>query len=89
VLTDLGDALDDYRIDPILRNDLGLLAVWRPGAGEDELELVGLRLDFCRTGLAAGADADWIAARLTRACEPLGTRPERTAEARFRIRPAA
>ena len=89
VLTDLGDALDDYRVDPVLRNDLGLLAIWRPGAVDDELELVGLRLDFCRTDLATGADADWIAVRLTRACEPLGTRPERLAEGRFRIRPAA
>jgi poly-gamma-glutamate synthesis protein (capsule biosynthesis protein) len=89
VLTDLGDALDDYRIDPVLRNDLGLLAIWRPGAADDELELVGLRLDFCRTGLATGADAEWIAERLAEACEPLGTRPERLAETRFRIRPAA
>jgi poly-gamma-glutamate synthesis protein (capsule biosynthesis protein) len=88
VLTDLGDALDDYRIDPVLRNDLGLLAIWRPGAADGELELVGLRLDFCRTGLATGADAEWIAARLARSCEPLGTRPERVAETRFRIRPA-
>jgi poly-gamma-glutamate capsule biosynthesis protein CapA/YwtB (metallophosphatase superfamily) len=89
VLTDLGDALDDYRVDPVLRNDLGLLAIWRPGEGDDELELVGLRLEFCRSGLASGADADWIAGRLARACEPLGTRPERLAEGRFRIRPAA
>jgi poly-gamma-glutamate capsule biosynthesis protein CapA/YwtB (metallophosphatase superfamily) len=87
VLTDLGDALDDYRVDRELRNDLGVLAIWRPGAGDDELELVGLRLDFCRTGLAGGADADWIAARLARACAPLGTRPERLDERRFRIRP--
>jgi hypothetical protein len=89
VLTDLGDALDDYRIDPLLRNDLGLLAIWTPGAGDEQLELVGLKLEFCRTGLAAGPDADWIATRLARACAPLGTRPERLAEGRFRIRPAA
>jgi poly-gamma-glutamate synthesis protein (capsule biosynthesis protein) len=89
VLTDLGDALDDYRVDPVLRNDLGLLAIWRPGALDDELEVVGLRLEFCRTEVATGAEADWIATRLRAACEPLGTRPERLAEARFRITPAA
>ena len=33
VLYDLGDALDDYRVDPVLRNDLGILAIWRPGGG--------------------------------------------------------
>jgi poly-gamma-glutamate capsule biosynthesis protein CapA/YwtB (metallophosphatase superfamily) len=81
-LPDLGDALDDYRVDPVLRNDLGLLAIWRPGT--DELELVGLRLDFCRTDIAQGADADWIAERLQRASSRLGSRTERTGEARFR-----
>ncbi len=81
-LPDLGDALDDYRVDPLLRNDLGLLAIWRPGAGET-IELVGLRLDFCHTDLVRGADADWIADRLARASANLGTRVERLAEGRF------
>jgi poly-gamma-glutamate synthesis protein (capsule biosynthesis protein) len=27
---DLGDALDDYMAHPDLRNDLGVLAIWRP-----------------------------------------------------------
>jgi poly-gamma-glutamate synthesis protein (capsule biosynthesis protein) len=44
---------------------------------------VGLRLDFCHTRLATGADADWIASRLARACEELGTAVERTGEARL------
>ena len=70
-----------------LRNDLGVIALWRPGDPEAELELVGLKLDFCRTRLASGEDAEWIARRLTEACEPLGTRAERLAEQRFRIVP--
>ena len=84
VLYDLGDALDDYAIDDELRNDLGVLARWRPG-GEPEVELVGLRLDFCRTELAAGADADWIARRLERACDELGTSVRRVDEGRFAL----
>jgi poly-gamma-glutamate synthesis protein (capsule biosynthesis protein) len=87
VLTDLGDALDDYRVDPVLRNDLGVLAIWRPGENEEELELVGLKLEFCHTGVAREMDAEWIAARLNSACAELGTRVERVAEYRFRIRP--
>jgi poly-gamma-glutamate capsule biosynthesis protein CapA/YwtB (metallophosphatase superfamily) len=87
VLFDLGDALDDYRVDPLLRNDLGVLAIWRPGAKGEELELVGLKLEFCHTGLARELDAEWIAARLDRACAELGTRVERVDEYRFRIRP--
>jgi poly-gamma-glutamate capsule biosynthesis protein CapA/YwtB (metallophosphatase superfamily) len=86
VLPDLGDALDDYRVDPVLRNDLGVLAIWRPGA-KDELELVGLKLECCHTGLAREMDAEWIAMRLDRACAELGTVVERVDEYRFRIGP--
>ena len=83
VLFDLGDALDDYRVDRKLRNDLGVMAIWRPQSGG--LELAGLKLDYAFTRLASGTDADWIAARLARACGELGTRVERLAEQRFRV----
>ena len=86
VLYDLGDALDDYRVDPELRNDLGVLALWRPG-GTPQVELVGLRLEFARTGLARGADAEWISERLTRACAELGTTVRRAGEQRFEVVP--
>jgi poly-gamma-glutamate capsule biosynthesis protein CapA/YwtB (metallophosphatase superfamily) len=85
VLYDLGDALDDYRVDKELRNDLGLLALWSPDQ-EPELELVGLRLDYCETGLVEGADADWIASRLEDACRPFGTEVERLDEQRLAVR---
>jgi hypothetical protein len=79
---DLGGALDDYAVDPERRNDLGLLALWHP-ADKPELELVGLQLGYARTELAREKAADWIADRLARACAPLGTALERTAEDRF------
>ncbi len=88
LLFDLGDGLDDYRVDPRLRNDLGLLAIWRPGDPEAELELVGLTLDYCHTRLAHGDDAEWIAARLDRACRDLGTAVERLSPGRYRVRQA-
>ena len=84
VLYDLGDALDDYAVDPKRRNDLGILALWRPRS-DPELELIGLELGFCETRLARGASADWIASRLERACAALGTRPERVGEQRFAV----
>jgi poly-gamma-glutamate capsule biosynthesis protein CapA/YwtB (metallophosphatase superfamily) len=87
VLYDLGDALDDYAVDPKRRNDLGILALWRPRS-DPELELVGLELPFCETRLARGAAADWIAARLERACGELATESERIGEQRFALRPA-
>ena len=83
VLSDLGDALDDYRVDRNLRNDLGLMAVWRPEAGE--LDLIGLALGYAMTDLARGDDADWVDARLSRACNDLGTEVLRTAEQCFRV----
>lgn len=85
ILTDLGDALDDYRVDTHLRNDLGLLAIWRPGSAAAELELVGLRLRLAFTDLARGSDADWIAERLLHASAPLQI--QRVAEQHFLITP--
>ncbi|MBD0280774.1 MAG: CapA family protein [Thermoleophilaceae bacterium] len=82
VLYDLGGAVDDYAVDPELRNDLGILALWRP-AGTPELELVALKLEFCHTELARGADADWVHTRLEHACRDLGSRVERTGEQRY------
>jgi poly-gamma-glutamate capsule biosynthesis protein CapA/YwtB (metallophosphatase superfamily) len=74
VLYDLGDFVDDYRVDRRLRNDLGLLFLVELDAGGPRtLEAVPLKLDFCRTRLAGGEDAAWIARRFTRACGELGT----------------
>jgi poly-gamma-glutamate capsule biosynthesis protein CapA/YwtB (metallophosphatase superfamily) len=87
VLFDLGDALDDYAVDARLRNDLGVLALWHPASSEAPLELVGLRLDYCRTGLAYGEDAEWVATRLADACSPLGSSVTRVAEQRFHVSP--
>jgi poly-gamma-glutamate capsule biosynthesis protein CapA/YwtB (metallophosphatase superfamily) len=71
VLYDLGDFLDDYRVDPNLRNDLGLLfLVDLPG---DRLEAIPLKLEFTHTRLASGDDAAWIRARLAHVCVELGT----------------
>jgi poly-gamma-glutamate capsule biosynthesis protein CapA/YwtB (metallophosphatase superfamily) len=81
---DLGGAVDDYAVDSVLRNDLGLVAVWTPdGAGE--LELIGLRLHYAYTELAEGEDADWIAARLAAACGQLGSTVRRVADDRHLV----
>jgi poly-gamma-glutamate capsule biosynthesis protein CapA/YwtB (metallophosphatase superfamily) len=74
VLYDMGDFIDDYRVDPHLRNDLGLLfLVDLDAAGPRRIEAIPLKLDFCHTGLARGEDAAWIAQRFTAACADLGT----------------
>jgi poly-gamma-glutamate capsule biosynthesis protein CapA/YwtB (metallophosphatase superfamily) len=70
---DLGGFLDDYRVDPVLRNDLGLLAlVELDGATAVRMEALPLRLDFCRTLLADGDDALLARQRFRAACAALG-----------------
>ncbi|NDU73929.1 CapA family protein [Actinomadura sp. DSM 109109] len=74
VIFDMGDFIDDYAIHPLLRNDLGLLfLVTLDAAGPSRIEAVPLRLDFCRTRLAGGADRAWMLDRFTRACAALDT----------------
>ena len=73
-LYDLGDFVDDYAVDPVLRNDLGLLWLLTVGAsGPMRLEVLPLRLDYCHTRLARGEDADWIRTRFRQACASFGT----------------
>jgi poly-gamma-glutamate capsule biosynthesis protein CapA/YwtB (metallophosphatase superfamily) len=74
VLFDLGDFVDDYRIDPLLRNDLGLLwFVEVRGSEIDRIEALPLKLEFCHTRLARGPELEWIRMRLIEACAEFGT----------------
>jgi poly-gamma-glutamate capsule biosynthesis protein CapA/YwtB (metallophosphatase superfamily) len=74
VLYDLGDFIDDYRVDPVLRNDLGLLWLVDLEAGRPaRVELLPLKLGYCHTRPATGEDAAWIRRRLRAACAALGT----------------
>jgi poly-gamma-glutamate capsule biosynthesis protein CapA/YwtB (metallophosphatase superfamily) len=74
VVYDLGDFIDDYAVDPVLRNDLGLVAiVTLDERGPVELEVLPLKLDYCYTRPADGTDADWIRRRFQAAGEALGT----------------
>ena len=74
VMYDLGDFLDDYQVDPQLRNDLGL--VWTvvfDGVTPVRIEALPIKLEYCVTQRATLAEARWIATRLRRACAELGT----------------
>jgi poly-gamma-glutamate synthesis protein (capsule biosynthesis protein) len=74
MLYDLGDFVDDYAVDPELRNDLGLLfLVTLDERGPLRLEAVPLKLELCRTRLADGDEAAWIRHRFRAACAALGT----------------
>ncbi len=81
VLYDLGD----YRVDPVLRNDLGLLFLVTLGqSGPTGIEAVPLALDYCHTRLATSAERDWIGDRFREACAAFGTEVA-TVDGRFII----
>ena len=71
VLYDLGDFLDDYRIDCKLRNDLGLLFL--VDLAGSRVEAIPLKLEFAHTRFADGEDAAWIRRRFAHACAAFGT----------------
>ena len=70
VLYDLGDFLDDYAVEPKLRNDLGLLFFVELDG--DRLEAIPLKLEYTHTRLAEGDDAEWIRRRFIAASAAFG-----------------
>jgi poly-gamma-glutamate capsule biosynthesis protein CapA/YwtB (metallophosphatase superfamily) len=74
ILYDLGDFIDDYAVNPALRNDLGLLfLVTLDRQGPVRLEAIPLKLEYCHTRLADGDEAAWIRHRFRLSCALLGT----------------
>jgi poly-gamma-glutamate capsule biosynthesis protein CapA/YwtB (metallophosphatase superfamily) len=74
ILFDVGDFIDDYAVDPVLRNDLGILFLVTLDEEEPlRIEAVPLALDYCFTRIATGDEAAWIGRRLRQACAEFGT----------------
>jgi poly-gamma-glutamate synthesis protein (capsule biosynthesis protein) len=73
-LYDLGDFVDDYARDAVLRNDWGMLVlVTFDDARPVRVEVVPLELEYCFTKLATGAALERIARRFTALCREMGT----------------
>jgi poly-gamma-glutamate synthesis protein (capsule biosynthesis protein) len=77
VLFDLGDFIDDYAVDPQLRNDLGLVFIvdLAPN-GPVRVEAIPIALDYAFTRRADHDEAAWIRARFMAACRELGEEVE-------------
>ncbi|HLU52595.1 MAG TPA: CapA family protein [Acidimicrobiia bacterium] len=74
IIYDMGDFVDDYAVDPILRNDLGLVfLVDLTPSGPERIEAIPITLDFCHTRLARDDEFDWIESRLRRVCAAMGS----------------
>ena len=74
ILYDTGDFVDDYVVDPDLRNDLSavFLVHLRPPTIVG-LELVPVAIGNRRVKLASGADRAWFAGRIAALCAEMGT----------------
>jgi poly-gamma-glutamate synthesis protein (capsule biosynthesis protein) len=74
VMFDLGDFVDDYAVDPLMRNDLGMFfLVTIESRRPTLLEAIPLKLDYCFTRLAEGSDAEQIARRFLESSVAMGS----------------
>jgi poly-gamma-glutamate capsule biosynthesis protein CapA/YwtB (metallophosphatase superfamily) len=77
VLFDLGDFLDDYRVDRRLRNDLSLLwLVTLDDRGPQRVEGLPIRLEYARTRPADSDETQQLRRLMARRCAATGSRVE-------------
>lgn len=82
ILHDTGDGLDDYAVDPRLRNDWSFLVLAELArSGVRRLRLVPLRLGFAEVRLATPPDRDDMMDRMVGLSRALGTELRREADA--------
>lgn len=81
ILYDTGDFIDDYAVDPVLRNDHSCLFKLMFDSGRlRRIELIPVVLDMAQVALARGAEFAAIAARMESLCAELGTPLRRQAD---------
>ncbi|MHC4427108.1 MAG: CapA family protein [Planctomycetota bacterium] len=74
ILYDTGDLIDDYYVDPRLRNDQQMLfVVTVTGSGISRVDLVPLHIDHMQVNLARGEMFETIKNRISSLSEPFGT----------------
>lgn len=74
ILYDAGDFVDDYAVDPVLRNDLGALFILDVRPHEvAEVTCVPTRIDAMQVNRATGEDREWVVRRMRTLCAPFGS----------------
>jgi len=74
ILYDTGDFVDDYAVDPRLRNDLGALFLVRlRGPTVEHVKLVPTHIRRMQVNRAAGDDRRWFTRRIEMLCREVGT----------------
>ena len=78
ILFDTGDFVDDYAVDPELRNDLSALFLLQMEPPRvTAVELLPVRIGGCQVNRAGGVERDWFLTRIENLCAELGTTTER------------
>jgi len=81
ILYDTGDFIDDYAVDPVLRNDRSCLFKLVLDQGRlRRIELIPVCLEVAQVTLSRGEDFEAMAARMERLCAELGTSLESQAD---------
>ncbi|WP_049920243.1 CapA family protein [Halobiforma nitratireducens] len=82
ILYDTGDFVDDYRVDPELRNNRSFLFVLSVSADGQprELRLYPTEIDGCAVFEASADAAEWSRQRMRELSAPLGTQFDREGE---------
>lgn len=74
ILYDTGDFVDDYAVDPDLRNDLSALFLLEvSSSGIEGLDLIPVMIADCQVNRAHGEERRWFQHRLKRLCAEFGT----------------
>jgi poly-gamma-glutamate synthesis protein (capsule biosynthesis protein) len=73
ILYDLGDLIDDYATNEILRNDLGVVFLATITAETIDIRAIPLALDYAHTREANKSERTWIKNRLIAACTEFPT----------------
>ena len=74
ILFDTGDFVDDYAVDPDLRNDLSALFLVRAKPPDVlSLDLVPVQIADRQVRLAQPPERDWVTRRITGLCREIGT----------------
>jgi poly-gamma-glutamate synthesis protein (capsule biosynthesis protein) len=78
IIYDAGDFVDDYAVDPTLRNDWGLLfRVYVAEATVRRIELDPVLIEHCQVNLARGATHQAIAERIGALSAEMGAQVHR------------
>ncbi|HEX5991475.1 MAG TPA: CapA family protein [Thermomicrobiales bacterium] len=82
ILYDTGDFVDDYAVDPELRNDLsGLFLLRARPPAITRIDVIPVAISRCQVNRARGTERDWFVERFTGLCAERGTAVLATDEA--------